>query len=168
MKSGVYNILNADKMQADLANIITGAGSNDNHTNLECSKLLYSLLLDIPSHIHATQHTRHQHFERLQPVTRYIKEHCHQPLTIQLLAEQAGITPQYLCLLFKKAFNIRPMEYVIRERIQFSKELMVMEPQLQIQEISSRSGFEHTSYYCTVFKRLEGVSPEKFKKSHSY
>lgn len=167
-KSGVYTMLDPDKMQAVFSSIIESAGSNDSHAGVECSKLLYALLLDIPMQIQAKQHTRHQHFERLQPVIRYIKEYCQHPLTLDLLAEQAGVTPQYLCLLFKKAFNLRPMEYVNRERIQLSKELMVLEPQLKIQKIAGMAGFEHTSYFCTVFKRLEGVSPETFKKSQSY
>ncbi|MWV43963.1 helix-turn-helix domain-containing protein [Paenibacillus sp. HJL G12] len=162
--SHVYTVLNVEKMKTDISRLITSAGSSDSFTGAECSKWLYSFLLDLPRHIYPNQHT--QHFERLQPVVRYIRQHCHLPLTIQLLAEQAHVTPQYLCMLFQKAFHMRPMEYVNRERIYISKELIALEPHLQIQEIARRSGFEHTSYFCTVFKRLEGLTPQQFKQSY--
>ncbi|MGM1045915.1 MAG: helix-turn-helix transcriptional regulator [Bacillota bacterium] len=64
--------------------------------------------------------------------------------------------------------NIRPMEYVNRERINCSKQLIFLEPEQKIQDIAMRSGFEHPSYFCTVFKRFEGMTPEQFKKSHGF
>jgi AraC-like DNA-binding protein len=103
---------------------------------------------------------------KLHPVTQYIEENCHRPVTIAELADCIGVSSQYLCHLFKVTLNMRPMEYVNRERIHKSKEWMFREPTLKIQEIAARVGFDNPSYFSSVFRKLEGVSPERFKKSH--
>lgn len=168
VKSGVFPIKDLLAMRSGLFKILTEARSEGAYSGAECSKLMYSLLLDLPRYVQTSQHDYHQQVERLQPVIRYIRQHCHLPLTIELLAKQIGITPQYLCLLFKKTLNVRPMEYVNRERINLSKELMLLEPGLKIGAIAKRTGFDHPSYFCTVFKRLEGLTPEAFKKVHGH
>ncbi|MEF2965009.1 AraC family transcriptional regulator [Paenibacillus sp. M1] len=165
-QTGVYQIIDMANMMAVLSSILKAANTEGAFSGVECSKLVYSFLLDLPKHVNTSRHSLHQNVRRLQPVISYIKRHCHEPLSIELLAEQAGVSPQYLCQLFKKGLNLRPMEYVNRERINRSKQLIYLEPDLKIQEIAHRSGFEHSSYFCTVFKRLEGITPEQFRRSH--
>jgi AraC family transcriptional regulator of arabinose operon len=43
---------------------------------------------------------------------------------------------------------------------------MFKEGSIKMQEVARRSGFESPSYFSSVFKRLEGLSPEQFKKIH--
>lgn len=165
-QSGVFQIMEFEQMKADLLGIVAAAALEETYTGIECSKLLYSFLLDLPGRVNTSQHTVHQNVQRLQPVIQYIKQQCQQQITIEQLATLAGVTPQYLCFLFKQAMNIRPMEYVNRERINRSKQLIFLEPEQKIREIARRSGFEHPSYFCTVFKKLEGMTPEQFRNSH--
>ncbi|NMO95082.1 helix-turn-helix transcriptional regulator [Paenibacillus lemnae] len=165
-RSGAYTVSDPEGLHADLMPILDSVNEEGPFDAAGASKLLYSLLLDLDKVISTNRHQVHLHVQRLQPVLNYIREHCHRALTIQQLAEQAGITPQYLCSLFKSTMNLRPMEYVNRERINRSKQLIFQEPGLKIHEIARQSGFEHGSYFCTVFKKLEGVTPEQFKRSH--
>ncbi|MNW17971.1 HTH-type transcriptional activator Btr [compost metagenome] len=58
------------------------------------------------------------------------------------------------------------MEYVNRERINRSKELMFRESDIKMHEIAQRVGFDSPSYFSSVFRRIEGLSPEQFKKIH--
>ena len=41
---------------------------------------------------------------------------------------------------------------------------MLKEPTRKIQEIATDVGFENNSYFATVFKKLEGLSPNKFRE----
>ena len=43
---------------------------------------------------------------------------------------------------------------------------MFSERELRIYEVADLVGYENASYFCTMFKRHTGMSPEKFRKLH--
>lgn len=132
---------------------------------VECSKLLYSVLLDLKKLL-IEPAGRNEELERLKPVLRHIAQHLHRPLPLAELAEVASVSPQYLCRLFQKTMKMRPLYYVNQERVSQSKKLMFIERNKKIYEIAHQVGYENPSYFCAVFKRHTGMSPEDFKKLH--
>ncbi|AOZ94055.1 AraC family transcriptional regulator [Paenibacillus crassostreae] len=166
IQSGIYSLTDSEITMVHLAHLLTLASSELSYISVECSKILYALLLDLTKYVYTHNDHAQQNVLRLQPVMQYMKENCHQSITIDQIAAYAGISPQYLCQLFKKTLHIRPMEYINRERITRSKELMLLNPSTKMHLIAKESGYEHPSYFCTIFKRLEGMTPEQFKKSH--
>ncbi|WP_438349863.1 AraC family transcriptional regulator [Paenibacillus sp. FA6] len=165
-QSGVFSLTDSDAIMAHLTHLLTITSSERSYLSVECSKVLYTLILDLTKYVYTHNDNTQQNVLRLQPVMQYMKQNCYQSITIDQIATYAGISPQYLCSLFKKTLHIRPMEYINRERITRSKELMFLNPAKKIHQIAKESGYEHPSYFCTVFKRLEGMTPEQFKKSH--
>ncbi len=132
---------------------------------VECSKQLYSMLLDLKKLL-IEPAGRNEEMERMKPVLRYIAQHLQRPLPLAELAEVASVSPQYLCRLFQKTMNMRPLYYVNQERISLSKKLMFSERNKKIYEIAHQVGYENSSYFCAVFKRYTGMSPEDFKRLH--
>lgn len=165
-RSGVYHVMEPDSTAVNLQTILEAARDRGTFTTAEGSKLLYAFLLHLAEQVNAERNAIHQSIRRLEPVIAYIRRECHRPLTIDELAAQAEVTPQYLCSLFRKTMNMRPMEYVNRERINRSKELIFLKPGAKLKDIARLAGFEHPSYFSTVFKRLEGRTPEEFRQSH--
>jgi AraC family transcriptional regulator of arabinose operon len=166
VRSGTYTLADPDMIVTHMKTIFAMTQSGRSFLGLECSKLLYMLLLDLMKVIVVSSYSVEQHYVKLLPVFQYIEANYSSPIAIRDLADCIEVTPQYLCLLFKKAMKLRPMEYVNRERINRSKELMFKEGSIKMQEVARRSGFESPSYFSSVFKRLEGLSPEQFKKIH--
>jgi AraC-like DNA-binding protein len=60
------------------------------------------------------------------------------------------------------------MEYLNNVRINKSKDLLMKNPDLRIKDVSVRSGYDSTSYFCSIFRRMEGMSPGKFRELHLY
>ena len=100
----------------------------------------------------------------LVPVLNYIDENFKENFPMTVLAEQAGISPQHLCRIFRQTMHMRPGEYLTRRRIKEAKQLL-SGTTLTVAEICERSGFSDTGYFSTVFKRYEGVSPSEYKQS---
>jgi AraC-like DNA-binding protein len=165
-QSGVHQVFAPDNLIMQMKNLYATSISGHPFLGMECSKQLYAFLLDLTRSIWMSATSSSPDPMKLHPVTQYIEENCHRPVTISELADCIGVSSQYLCHLFKITLNMRPMEYVNRERIHKSKEWMFREPTLKIQEIAARVGFDNPSYFSSVFRKLEGVSPERFKKSH--
>ena len=87
------------------------------------------------------------------------KEH----ITLETLSKEAGLTPNYLCRIFKSFTGKSPIEYVNFIRIQnICQELRWSEK--SITEIATDNGFNDISYFCKVFKKQMGVSAKKYSE----
>jgi len=105
-------------------------------------------------------------YSRLKPVFDYIEQHYRDIITIDDLAATLDVTPQYLCNLFKATMNHRPFEYVNSFRIARSKDIMVQHPDMSLSEVAVQCGYESLSYFSSVFRKTEGLSPGEYKKIH--
>ncbi|SYX85219.1 AraC family transcriptional regulator [Paenibacillus alvei] len=110
---------------------------------------------------------RHVDNDPLSPLLVWIQEHVHQELTLQQMADQIGVTPQYVCKLFRRTLDMRPLQYVIRLRIRKSKQLLLAYPRLSVQQVGQEVGFMHTSYFIHRFKQQEGMTPVQFRLLHA-
>lgn len=166
-KSGPYTLTDPELILAHMNGILTLFRTEEtSFLGLEGSKRLYALLLDMAKSVSSDTPPGRKYVDRLQPVIRYIEERYADYISLQDLAAILGVTPQYLCFLFKQAFQLRPMEYVNRERIRRSKELMLRCREKKLHEIALSVGIEHASYFSTLFRRIEGMSPEQFLLMH--
>jgi len=162
--SGVSRLKDESLLYA-LKEMLSMDDDNGEDADNKRSSLLYALLLDLKRQL-LTPSNRDHEMERLRPVLRYIEHNLHGTLTLSELAEVAAVSPQYLCRLFQKTMNMRPMVYINQERINQSKKLMFNKEGKKLYEIAQMVGFDTPSYFCAVFKRYTGMSPEDFNKLH--
>jgi AraC-like DNA-binding protein len=98
-------------------------------------------------------------------IRRYIDSHYKEALTLDLLAEKANVNKYYLSHIYKEAYGISPISYMIACRIQEGKRLLA-DTDLSLSQISSILGFSSPSYFSQSFRKAEGVSPVEFRKAH--
>ncbi|WNR45728.1 AraC family transcriptional regulator [Paenibacillus roseipurpureus] len=163
-RSGVYRMTNSELMIHHMKAALALALSEKPLVGLECSKLLYNLIIDMMKSITIRQQSIEQNYLRLQPVFDYMESHYTNKITLEDMAELLNVSTQHLCLLFRKIVNHRPVEYLNLLRINKSKELMLQEVDARIGEIARRVGFDTPGYYSTLFKKTEGMSPETFRR----
>lgn len=143
------------------------ANSRKTMKNLDCSKIVYEIILDIIAFSHTP--TNDQMMDqniKLKPIFDYIEDHYHQVITLAELSGILQVTPQYFCTLFKRITGVRIIEYVNSIRIKYSKELLLRRRTLTIKQIAETCGFENVSYFCEVFKKLEKLTPTEFRNLH--
>lgn len=102
-------------------------------------------------------------YEKLRPVLDYIHEHFREPLSLEILAEEAAISKNYLCAYFKKTLGVTIFEYIEQERINYCS-MLLDTTDLSITDIALRAGFNSVSYFNRIFKRLKGNSPRQYRK----
>ncbi|MDT8715670.1 helix-turn-helix transcriptional regulator [Clostridium sp. 19966] len=135
--------------------------------SLDCSKILYSLIIDIIAYASKDKSDFIVgHYSKLKNIFDYIDSHFNKVITLEELSSIADITPQYLCALFKKTTGMRIFEYINSIRIKNSKEMILKQRDMSIKNISLNCGYDDVSYFCSIFKRLEKVTPGEFKKLH--
>lgn len=166
-ESGVFYIASSDNILAKMRKMLMVAQAGGSLRGAECSILVYELLVDFMKYISkSSDDSVQQQYQKLEPVLQYIEQNYNQCISLEDMSRVVKVTPQHLCLLFRKIMGIRPFEYLTSVRINKSKDRMIKDSRLEIGEIAQGVGYENTSYFCSVFRKQEGISPGKFKKLH--
>lgn len=93
----------------------------------------------------------------------YIYGHLGEPLTVYSLAQYCGIDPSYLSNLFVKETGVRLRQFVLTAKTDTAKDLLQYS-HLSYTEISAALGFSSQSAFISVFKKLTGTTPKKFRE----
>lgn len=99
---------------------------------------------------------------QLQQVIDYIHTYLNRDLSLAELASVINISPTYFASLFKQAMGISPHQYVIRQRVEQAK-LMLLKTDLAIADIALQVGFSSQSHLTQQFKRLTGITPKQVR-----
>lgn len=101
----------------------------------------------------------------LQKLLRYLEQHyADTTLSLSSLAEVFQLTSSYISEYFKERTGLKYVEYLATLRITRAKELLLTAPDMKIVDICPRAGFMNTETFIRTFKRLEGISPGRFRK----
>lgn len=92
-----------------------------------------------------------------------IKENINTPLTLQHVAEECGISAQYLSTYFKKEMGINFKTYVDTLKITTAKKQLETSD-MSIQEIALGLGFSESKNFIRVFKKYEGMTPGEYRE----
>ena len=94
----------------------------------------------------------------------YIDRHFTDNITVNLVGEHIGRTPNYFSHLFKKEKGISFVEYIKKKRMEKAQELL-KETDLKIYEVASQVGFKDTVYFSQVYKKYYGIAPSEIRRS---
>ncbi len=98
----------------------------------------------------------------LKPVLEYIETHYNEDLSLDALANVAGMNARYFCKIFYVATKNTPMNYVNQYRIEHAAFLLDT-TDLSVTEIATSCGFYDSSYFTKVFKKFKNVTPKHFR-----
>jgi AraC family transcriptional regulator len=99
---------------------------------------------------------------QLQQAIDYIQTHLNRDLSLAELASVISISPTYFASLFKQAMGISPHQYVIQQRVERAK-LMLLRTDLAIADIALQVGFSSQSHLTQQFKRATGLTPKQVR-----
>lgn len=133
----------------------------------ELSLRIYEWLLALQRFLQNSEAVSHHDIPAAyRKVAGHIDHHYGADLSLDRLAEIAGLNKYYLCKMFPQYYHVSTMDYLRNRRIEKAAELL-QNPHLSIKEISSRCGFHDISYFGKVFHKMMGMSPSTFRVTAS-
>jgi two-component system response regulator YesN len=81
------------------------------------------------------------------------------------IASNLGITPNYLSSLFHEKTGTTFIKYLTKIRIMKAKELLIANPNMNVQTIAKQIGYYSTSYFTKTFKKYYNISPSQYRNS---
>lgn len=99
-------------------------------------------------------------------VVELMRQRLHEPLTLEELAEVAGVSPFHFARQFKTATGHPPHDYLVRLRVDRAQELIRQNGRnWNLSAIANESGFSDQSHMARHFKRVLGVTPGAFAEA---
>jgi AraC-like DNA-binding protein len=93
-----------------------------------------------------------------------IDEQSRDPITLDSLAKDAGLSAYHFLRVFRRALGITPHQFLIRTRLRHAARLLSTGDQ-SITEIALEVGFGDISNFVRSFHRAAGVSPTMFRRT---
>jgi AraC family transcriptional regulator len=103
---------------------------------------------------------------RLMRVLAYIDAKVGESITLANLAATSGLSRMRFARQFRAATSIRPHEYVLRKRIERAQKMLTETPKTLV-DIALSVGFQTQPHFTTVFKRIVGSRPSKWRRDQS-
>jgi YesN/AraC family two-component response regulator len=101
--------------------------------------------------------------QEINKILAYIQHHFREPLTLEQVAKQAQLSPNYFSKYFRKATGLVFQSYLQGLRLQFAKSL-IKSSNLPITEVCHASGFNTLSHFNRSFKKKYQKSPKAYRK----
>lgn len=96
----------------------------------------------------------------------FIEQNYAHDVPISEIARVAGVSQSLLFRLFKEKEQRTPIETLRDVRIRQAKLLLLSSPAYPIGEVAVLCGFSDFAYFCKIFKRETGLTPNAFRETY--
>ena len=102
---------------------------------------------------------------KMKAVLCWIEENYADTVTLEKLAEIAGMNPGYFCGFFKRYTQRSPVDYLNMYRIDSACRMLRVSG-CSVTEAGFSCGFNDLSYFVKTFKKYKGVTPKQYRKRY--
>ena len=101
--------------------------------------------------------------DRISYVGAYIENHFTTDMSIDFLAEKAGMSTRTFSRAFRQQYQSAPLAYILQLRINRAENLL-KHSEKNITDIAYACGFQDSSYFSRMFRKRTGLSPAEYRK----
>lgn len=166
----LFSTDNSEEIKSALKNIFMECHISDSYSNtcvISRIHLFFSLLLrrysdTIQFYDHQQNIGSHANFTQ---VLQYIQNH-YQTVTLDELSSAFHYNSSYLSRLIKKNTGQTLLDILTNLKMSRASDLL-LHTTLKIEEISALSGYQSVDHFSRLFKKVHGVSPQKYRQNGS-
>jgi AraC family transcriptional regulator len=94
----------------------------------------------------------------------WIEQHLDDPLTVEIIADRAGLSPYHFSRLFSARMGRSVMAHVRGRRLVKVAHRLVDDPSARLIDLALDCGFESQEAFTRAFQRVFGVAPGRFRR----
>lgn len=95
----------------------------------------------------------------------YIFKHLHEKIRVQDIADHLHLNANYLSELFRQCENITLTDFILREKVRLTQNLLAYSPYSYI-EIAAYLGFSSQSHLGKIFKKYTGMTLRQYREKY--
>jgi two-component system response regulator YesN len=97
----------------------------------------------------------------------FLEQHYAEDISLEDVAEQVNISPQYYSKLIKKTTGFNFIDWLSMLRVKKAKELL-NNSDYTVKEVCFMVGYKDPNYFSRIFKKRIGITPSEYVKTSSY
>jgi AraC-like DNA-binding protein len=105
-----------------------------------------------------------EHLPRFRDVRMQVHERLAESWSVEAMAEMANLSPNRFSVLYRRFFQVSPVEDLICARIRRAK-LLLTNATVSVGEAARRSGFTNVYYFSRLFRQRVGCSPRTYYRT---
>lgn len=103
---------------------------------------------------------------QLRRIHEYINAHLDGEIKLADMAKSLGMSQSLFCQLFKQSTSVPPYKYVIQQRIERAKQLLLRRD-ISVADVAFQCGFSSHSHFGKWFRELTGMTPKAYRNSYT-
>lgn len=107
----------------------------------------------------------HRYSVRIAHISRLIREHHTENLSLSQLADMVHLSAPYLSKFFDQQFGMTFLTYLTQVRLDHAVNLLLTTDKI-IEDVSAESGFPNSHAFVQAFKREYGVLPSVYRRQN--
>ncbi|MFS0723130.1 response regulator transcription factor [Paenibacillus sp. 1P07SE] len=131
----------------------------------ELKELMHEIFTVMDSSAGESQQTESVN-RSIEQIKQHINNYYYQDLSLESIAEQVYLTPSYLSYLFKKETGQSLIRYLTTVRMDKAVALL-QDTNMKIVDICKKTGYRSSNYFIQSFRQHHGITPAKYRESHS-
>lgn len=106
-------------------------------------------------------------YPKVMNAKKYIDNNFNKQISLKELGNISGLSPNFLCKIFRDIIGETPITYMNKFRINIAKKKLI-ETDKTVKIIALECGFENYSYFFTLFRNQTGMTPLEYRESNSF
>lgn len=162
----IFNIGISLTLTGLLDDLINEFRLKNEHYEYMCHGYLLAILTLISRKCSDTPRGSSEAKKRVIEICRYIYENCGSIGSVGELANMMHLSESRFSHLFSRVVGVSPQSYLLRAKIDTSKELLA-NTDLPVGQIAASVGFKDQNYFSRAFKRFVSTSPTEYRRYFS-
>lgn len=138
-------------------------------SDLQIMSLFYELMYILVTkyrklNVHEDILKNNKQLKKLSGITRYMKDHYAENLSLESMAKEFNYSPSYLSRMFQKHAGINFKDYLLGIRLEHAARELE-ETGGQIVDIALNNGFPNSKAFSNAFRDKYGVLPSDYRKT---
>lgn len=99
----------------------------------------------------------------VKQMIHYMASQYAHPVSIEQMCDTLGYNRAYLSRVFKQETGLSPVTYLLKLRIEKSRQLLRERPELSVEQVAASVGLTDALYFSRQFKRFCAQSPTAYR-----
>ncbi len=101
---------------------------------------------------------------KIYPAIEYINTNIYNKIKLSEIAQECDLAPNYFHRVFKNAFGLTPLQYIMIYRLSEARHLLATTA-YTVYDVAHRVGYDNEFYFSRIFKEQLGVAPIEYRKN---
>jgi len=164
----IFTVSNPPAISHIIAEIMTEPHQEKPHHRELLACKVTELILMTSRHLQLARHratspVEYAHHERFCTIRQKLHDTFADRWTVEAMAKMAHLSPNRFAVLYRKFFNVTPMDDLIHMRLREAERLLI-QGRMTVSEIAEQCGFNNLNYFSRLFKARTGRTPRESRK----